>query len=45
MHAELEALWTGLHDDRADALSDGYADVTGQPDATYTRTTRGKSSR
>lgn len=45
LHAELEALWTGLHDDRADALSDGYAEVTGQPDTTFTRHTRGKSTR
>ena len=45
MHDELEALWTGVHDDRADALSDGYAEVTGQPNTTYTRHARGKSKR
>lgn len=45
MHEELEALWTGNHDDRADGLSDGYAEVTGQPNGTYSRASRGKSTR
>jgi predicted phage terminase large subunit-like protein len=45
LHDELEAFPDVTHDDQADALSDAFAEVTGQPDATYTRHARGKSSR
>lgn len=35
LHEELEALWDGSNDDQADAISDGYAAVTGNIAADY----------
>lgn len=38
LHEELEALWDGAYDDQADAISDGYAAVTGNIAADYEET-------
>lgn len=35
LHDELEALWSGAHDDRADALSDAYAEVASDEPADF----------